>query len=214
MATKEEVFSKVQLALVDALGVDEDEVTPQAKLVGDLGAESIDFLDIVFRLEKAFDIKIPRGELFPEDILTSTQYVQNGRVTPEGLTQLKARMPFADLTAFERQPRRAGLRQPAHRQRHVPLRRKQSRRVAAGSPRFCPGTCRLTNHQLRITKQDALVLDRPVYRVRERAPCHGDQERVAGGRPSARPFSRRADDAQPAGHRGHGPDRRPAGGRA
>ncbi len=104
MATKEEVFSKVQLALVDALGVDEDEVTPEARLVGDLGAESIDFLDIVFRLEKAFDIKIPRGELFPEDILNNAEYVQNGRVTPEGLTLLKERMKFANLTAFEANP--------------------------------------------------------------------------------------------------------------
>jgi acyl carrier protein len=104
MATKEEVFSKVQAALVDALGVDEEEVTPQAKLVGDLGAESIDFLDIVFRLEKAFDIKIPRGELVPEDILTNADYVENGRVTPDGMKQLKSRMPFADLTAFEANP--------------------------------------------------------------------------------------------------------------
>jgi acyl carrier protein len=86
------------------LGVDDEEVTSQARLVGDLGAESIDFLDIVFRLEKTFDIKIPRGELFPEDILTNAQYVQNGRVTPEGLNQLKARMPFADLTAFSANP--------------------------------------------------------------------------------------------------------------
>ena len=67
-ATKEEIFSKVQEALVDALGVEDDEVTPEATLQGDLDAESIDFLDIVFRLEKAFDIKIERGELFPEDI--------------------------------------------------------------------------------------------------------------------------------------------------
>ncbi len=102
--TKEEVYSKVQAALVDALGVDEEEVTPEARLVGDLGAESIDFLDIVFRLEKAFDIKIPRGELFPEDILTNAQYVQNGRVTPEGLKQLEARMPFADLSSFSTNP--------------------------------------------------------------------------------------------------------------
>jgi acyl carrier protein len=102
--TKGEVFTKVQTALVDALGVDVEEVTPEARLVGDLGAESIDFLDIVFRLEKAFDIKIPRGELFPEDILTNAQYVQNGRVTPEGLTQLTKRMPFADLTAFQANP--------------------------------------------------------------------------------------------------------------
>ncbi|MEX0978674.1 MAG: acyl carrier protein [Pirellulales bacterium] len=103
-ATKEEVFSKVQLALVDALGVDEEEVTPVARLVGDLGAESIDFLDIVFRLEKAFDIKIPRGELFPEDILTNVQYVQNGRVNAEGLAQLEGRMPFADLSVFRANP--------------------------------------------------------------------------------------------------------------
>jgi acyl carrier protein len=104
MASQAEVFSKVQTALVDALGVDQEEVTPQARLVGDLGAESIDFLDIVFRLEKAFDIKIPRGELFPEDILTNAQYVQNGKVTAEGLAQLKTRMPFADLTAFAANP--------------------------------------------------------------------------------------------------------------
>ena len=104
MPTKEEVFIKVQTALVDALGVDEDEITPEATLVGDLGAESIDFLDIIFRLEKAFDIKIPRGELFPEDILTNAQYVQNGRVTADGVEQLKKRMPFADLSKFATNP--------------------------------------------------------------------------------------------------------------
>jgi acyl carrier protein len=104
MPTNEEIFEKVQTALVDALGVDDDEVTPDATLVGDLGAESIDFLDIVFRLEKAFDIKIARGELFPEDILTSSEYVQNGKLTPEGLVKLKERMPFANLSAFEENP--------------------------------------------------------------------------------------------------------------
>ena len=103
-STKEEVFSKVCGALMEALGVDEEEVTAKARLVGDLGAESIDFLDIVSRLEKAFDIKIPRGELFPEDILTNAQYVENGRVTAEGLQQLESRMPFADLSAFRDNP--------------------------------------------------------------------------------------------------------------
>src|SRR5215207_3328666 len=102
MPSDDELFAKVRTALVDALGVDEDEVTPEATLVGDLGAESIDFLDIVFRLEKAFDIKIPRGELFPEDILTSTEFVQNGKLTAEGVAKLKERMPFADLSAFEK----------------------------------------------------------------------------------------------------------------
>ncbi len=82
--TKDEIFEKVQGALVDALGVDDDEVTREATLVGDLGAESIDFLDIVFRLEKAFGIEIPRAELFPEDILTNADYVSDGKVTPSG----------------------------------------------------------------------------------------------------------------------------------
>ncbi|HRX77547.1 MAG: acyl carrier protein [Planctomycetaceae bacterium] len=104
MPTKEEVFEKVQEALMDALGVDDDEVTPEATMVGDLGAESIDFLDIVFRLEKAFEIEIPRSELFPEDILTNAEYVQDGKVTPEGVAELKKRMPFADLTKFESNP--------------------------------------------------------------------------------------------------------------
>ena len=102
--TKDEVFDKVQAALVDALGVDDDEVTADATLVGDLGAESIDFLDIVFRLEKAFGIEIPRSELFPEDILTSSEYVSDGIVTDVGLAELKKRMPFVDLSKFEQNP--------------------------------------------------------------------------------------------------------------
>ena len=102
--TSEEVFEKVRTALVDALGVDDEEVTREATMVGDLGAESIDFLDIVFRLEKAFSIEIPRTELFPEDVLTSAEYVQDGKVTEAGVAILKERMPFADLTKFEANP--------------------------------------------------------------------------------------------------------------
>ncbi len=102
--TIEEVFEKVREALVDALGVDEEEVTKDATLVGDLGAESIDFLDIVFRLEKTFEIDIPRAELFPEDILTNAEYVEDGKVTSTGVSELKKRMPFADLTKFEANP--------------------------------------------------------------------------------------------------------------
>ncbi|MEM7783476.1 MAG: acyl carrier protein [Planctomycetota bacterium] len=104
MPVNPEVFEKVKEALVDALGVDDDEVTESATMVGDLGAESIDFLDIVFKLEKAFDIQIPRDELFPDDILTNAEYVSDGKVTPEGLEKLKERMPFADLTRFEANP--------------------------------------------------------------------------------------------------------------
>ncbi len=104
MPIDEAVFGKVQEALVDALGVDDDEVTPEATLVGDLGAESIDFLDIVFKLEQAFGITFDRTELFPEDILTNAQYIEDGKVTADGLAMLKERMPFADLEKFESNP--------------------------------------------------------------------------------------------------------------
>src|SRR5215471_15606728 len=102
--SKEEIFSTVQEALVDALGVEEDEVKPEATLQGELDAESIDFLDIVFRLEKAFGIKIERGELFPEDILTDTDYVADGKVNAAGIAKLKKRMPHVDLSALEKDP--------------------------------------------------------------------------------------------------------------
>ncbi len=104
MPVNEEVFGKVKEALIDALGVEDDEVTEEATMVGDLGAESIDFLDIVFKLEKTFGITIPRDELFPDDILTNAEYINDGKVTPDGLAKLKDRMPFADLTKFESNP--------------------------------------------------------------------------------------------------------------
>jgi acyl carrier protein len=103
--SRDEIYKKVEDVLVDALGVDEEEVKPTATLREDLGAESIDFLDIVFRLEKAFAIKIPRGELFPENLLQDPSIVQNGMVTPTGLAELKKRMPHSDFTEFEKDPR-------------------------------------------------------------------------------------------------------------
>ena len=102
--SRDEVYSKVQGVLVDALGVDEEQVKPTARLRQDLGAESIDFLDIVFRLERAFSIKIPRGEMIPENVMTDPNYVQNGKVTPAGMVELKKRMPYVDLTEFEKDP--------------------------------------------------------------------------------------------------------------
>lgn len=102
--TQDEIFQKVKETLVDALGVDEEEVTPQATLTGDLGAESIDFLDIVFRLEKSFNIKIPPGDLFPDNILNNPEYVVNGKLTPVGLAKLKESTPHLDFSNFEKDP--------------------------------------------------------------------------------------------------------------
>jgi acyl carrier protein len=105
MPSHEEIYTKVAAALVEALNVGEDEIKPTATLQGDLGAESIDFLDIVFRLEREFGLKIPRGELFPESIFQGDrEFVQDGRVTEKGLAELRARMPFADLSRFEQKP--------------------------------------------------------------------------------------------------------------
>jgi acyl carrier protein len=102
---KDEIYQKVSNTLVEALNVDETEVKPDSTLQGDLGAESIDFLDIVFRLEREFGIKIPRGELFPESIFQGDpEMVQDGKVTARGLEELRAKMPFADLSKFQSNP--------------------------------------------------------------------------------------------------------------
>ena len=103
--SREDIFKEVQEVMVDALGVDEDEVTQQATLMGDMGAESIDFLDIVFRLEKAFEIKIPREELFPaEGLISNPEYINNGKLTEKGLAELKNAMPHTDFESFENDP--------------------------------------------------------------------------------------------------------------
>ena len=102
--TKDEIFEKVQQTLVDALSVDDDEVTNEASLTGDLGAESIDFLDIIFRLEKEFGIKISQDELIPKELLSNEDYVNEKKLNAAGLEALKSSMPYADLTSFGEDP--------------------------------------------------------------------------------------------------------------
>jgi acyl carrier protein len=102
--SREEIFENVKTTLVDALSVEEDEVTEEATLTDDLGAESIDFLDIVFRLEKAFDIRIPQEELMNREILSNPDYVNDRKLNEAGLAALKQAMPYADLAEFEQDP--------------------------------------------------------------------------------------------------------------
>jgi len=105
MPSQEEIYQKVSATLVEALNVEEEEISPTSTLQGDLGAESIDFLDIVFRLEREFGIKIPRNELFPESIFQGDpDFVMNGKVTQKGLDELRTKMPFADISKFEKNP--------------------------------------------------------------------------------------------------------------
>src|SRR5437588_11064028 len=106
MPTQDEIYSKVSATLVEALNVDEEDIKPTATLQGDLGAESIDFLDIVFRLEREFGIRIPRGELFPESVFQGDpDFVRDGRVTEQGMGEPRSRMPYADLSAFDQDRR-------------------------------------------------------------------------------------------------------------
>jgi acyl carrier protein len=103
--TRDDIFARVRTTLVDALSVDDDQVTPTARLKADLGAESIDFLDIVFRLEKQFGFTIPREELFPESIFQGdATFVADGKVTPAGLAELEKQMPYAELGDFKKDP--------------------------------------------------------------------------------------------------------------
>ena len=97
-------LKKIQEILAAALGVDESEVQPRAYLAEDLGAESIDFIDIIFRLEKGFDIKIPSDELFPADMFNDGRFVQDGIVTKAGLEELKAKIPYMDIETFSKDP--------------------------------------------------------------------------------------------------------------
>lgn len=104
--SRDDILEQVTEVMVDALGVDDDEVTLEATLMGDLGAESIDFLDVVFRLEKAFDIKIDREELFPADALMNDPDLigEDQLLTEKGMALLKEKMPHTDLTEFFKNP--------------------------------------------------------------------------------------------------------------
>jgi acyl carrier protein len=104
MPTRDEILDKVRTTLEDALGVEEDEVVMEATLSGDLGAESIDFLDITFRLEKEFDIKIPKGELFPDNLSAEGSFVADGKVSESGIAMLRERLPHADVDKFAEDP--------------------------------------------------------------------------------------------------------------
>jgi acyl carrier protein len=96
MASRDDIFGTVQTAVVDALGVDEDEVTPEATLLDELGAESIDLLDILFRLERKLGVKIQAADLaaYVQGGIADDDFGDdNGIITERGLAHLKTVMP-------------------------------------------------------------------------------------------------------------------------
>ncbi len=101
--SSDEISAQISGILEETLFPD-DPITPGSTLLGDLGAESIDFLDIMHQMEKAFGLTLNRDDFWPDDILTSEEYVEDGRVNESGVAALKDRMPYADLSAFEQDP--------------------------------------------------------------------------------------------------------------
>ena len=104
--TENETQKAVQEAVVGALGVSEDEAGPDATLMDDLGAESIDLLDILFRVERSTGVKIQASDLgeymqggLPDDKFSD----DNEAITPEGMEHLKKVMPQIDADALQGQ---------------------------------------------------------------------------------------------------------------
>jgi acyl carrier protein len=100
---RDEISKAVKDAVVGALGIDEDEVTPEATLLGELGAESIDLLDILFRIERKVGVKIQASDLaayvqggIPDEEFSD----QNEIISAKGLAQLKKVMPQIDTEAL------------------------------------------------------------------------------------------------------------------
>jgi acyl carrier protein len=86
-----DVYPKVREIVADVLVIDEDDVSSNSRLIADLGAESIDFLDLVFQLEKEFKIKIPRGQLEKNarGNLSEDEFEKGGVLTAQGLQALQ-----------------------------------------------------------------------------------------------------------------------------
>lgn len=97
------VYPTVAETIADALGVDVEDVKPDVSLIEDLDAESIDFLDMVFRLERAFKVKIPRGKIVENarGTLSEAEFEQKGIVTETGMAQLKAYLAEVPAARFK-----------------------------------------------------------------------------------------------------------------
>lgn len=99
----EQIYPRVRAIIADVLVIDEEEVALTSRLISDLGAESIDFLDLVFQLEKEFAVKIPRGQLEKNarGDLSESEFEKNGVLTPQGLISLKQYLSEVPASAFK-----------------------------------------------------------------------------------------------------------------
>ncbi len=103
LITEQKVFDELKRAIVETLRVDENEIKPESSLIKDLGAESLDFLDINYRLEQTFGIKMARHFILEhvEEIFGEGSAIdENGKLTDKGVTLLKMRLgdKYAEFT--------------------------------------------------------------------------------------------------------------------
>lgn len=103
VAPSPDVFEKVRSCFVDALGVEPEDVTLKARVIDDLGAESLDFLDIAYRLEQTFKIKIPRGEIKTksQEGLAANEWEKDGLLTEKALAKILEVMPEVDPASIK-----------------------------------------------------------------------------------------------------------------
>ena len=137
--TKEEIlaiFPKVAETMADALACEVEKVKLDASLINDLGAESIDFLDIVFRLERAFKVKIPRGKIVEQarGDLAESAFDQGGVVTDAGVARLKTFLSEVPPERFKSPMKVADIPRLFTTETFCKMVLRQQRVAAAGSP--------------------------------------------------------------------------------
>lgn len=101
--TPQSLFPQISAIIADVLMLDASEIQLNSRLIDDLGAESIDFLDLAFQLEKTFNIRIPRGQIErnARGTLTEEEFEKGGILTPQGLAALKAYLNEVPESAFK-----------------------------------------------------------------------------------------------------------------
>jgi acyl carrier protein len=110
MSVAPEIYAQVTSVVAEALALDKDDITPMATLQRDLGADSLDLLEVIFRLEHQFGLEIPRGELFPDSTFSiGKELVQDGKLTDKGVAELRSRLPYADLSGLENDRRLSAI---------------------------------------------------------------------------------------------------------
>ena len=137
--SKEEIaaiYPKVAETIADALGCDVEKVQPTASLIVDLGAESIDFLDIIFRLEREFKVKIPRGKIV-EDArgnLSEAEFESGGMITEAGMARVKEFLSEVPPDRFKMPQKYAEIPKLFTTETFCKLVIRRQRAAAAGEP--------------------------------------------------------------------------------